>query len=389
MPWNFREFGTIGDPIHKSHLNDLTGEYGCLKRVRYDKDELSEGKSRESATECSGRMTAGTATHETVARAASNPTVREQLLAGTHKVTAERCTTVYREEFARVVGGRDVRWYEEDPEKLTEKRGAMIAGVLNDLHAHVKSVRFLEAGFIVRIGQYYCSGHVDLIYEPRRAPGTLALADWKTGAQRPSQMELDHSWESGIYSAAMKAGLWIAREHVELPLDAPDKYDRERLALEDELIRAAHVYEGSGEILPHVQILDEFPSDIRYVHLPDYVPYEKATKKHLERREELEFFNMAEAGDRKFVKGDRRGPAWYEVRRRETDIPRLESLLRNIIGTVRMGRFFESVGEKCTRCPHREACLNGGYGIVGAEKKALDRMLDEVGVEDDGLGHVA
>lgn len=387
MPWNFREFGTLRDPIHKSHLNDLTGEYGCLKRVRYDKDQVAEGMSRESETECSGRMTAGTATHETVARAASNPTVREQLLAGTHKVTAERCTNVYREEFDRVVGGRAVRWYDEDPEKLTEKRGAMIAGVLNDLHAHVKSIRFLEAGFVVRIGQYYCSGHVDLIYEPLRNPGTLALADWKTGAQRPSQMELDHSWESGIYSAAMKSGLWIAREHVELPLDAPDKYNRERVALEDELIRAAVLYETNGEILPHVQILGEFPSDIRYVHLPDYVPYEKATKKNLARPEELEFFKMERPGDRKFVAGDRRGPAWYQVRRRETDIPRLESLLRNLIGTVRMGRFFESVGEKCTRCPHREACLNSGYGLRDASK--LNRALDKVEIDDDGFGHVA
>lgn len=389
MGWNFREYGTLGDPIHKSDLNDLTGDWGCLKRFRFDKDAVADGKPRESETDCSGKMVAGTATHETIARAAGNDKVRKQLLAGKAQVTAERCGKVYAEEFERIVGGREVRWYDDDSAKITAKRALMIEGVLNDLQHHVQSIRFLEAGFIVRIGPYYCSGHVDLIYEPKRQPGTLALADWKTGVQRPSQIELDHSWESGVYSAAMKSGLWIAREHVEQPLDAPHKYEVERKLLETALIDAARAYETDGVVLPHVQILGEFPSDIRYVHLPDYPPYEKAGKKSVERPEELEFFKLSEPGDVKFKAGERRGPAWYQVRRTEHDIPRLEMLLKNIVGTVRMGRFFESVGEKCARCPHKTVCLNSGYGLRGDEKAAAEKALSQINIEDDGLGHVA
>lgn len=389
MGWNFREFGTLADPIHKSDLGALAGDWGCLKRFRFDKDAIAEGKPRESETECNGKMVAGTATHEAIARAADNDKVRKLLLAGAHKVTPERCKLVYAEEFDRVVGGRLVRWYDDEADDIAEKRALMIAGVLNDLQAHVHSIRFLEAGFIVRIGPYYCSGHVDLIYEPVRLPGTLALGDWKTGVQRPSQLELDHSWESGVYSAAMKSGLWIAREHVELPLDAPNKYMTERKLLEDALIEAARAYETDGVVLPHVQILGEFPSDIRYVHLPDYPPYQKAGKKAIKRPEELEYFGVSEPCDIKFKAGERRGPAWYEVRRTEQDIPRLETLLRNLVGTVRMGRFFESVGEKCERCPHKNPCLNSGYGIRGNEKLDLDEALKQLDIEDDGLGHVA
>lgn len=391
MLWNYREYGTINEPIHKSDLNDLTGEYGCLKRVRYDKDAIAEGKSRESETECSGRMTAGTATHETIARAAGNPKVLAKLLNTSQRfqVTAEQCTKVYNEELARVVGGRDVRWYDDDAGEIASARGEMIAGVLNDLHKQVRSIKFLEAGFIVRIGPYYCSGHVDLVYEPIEQALTLAMADWKTGAQKPNQIELDHSWESGIYSAAMKSGLWIKREHIELPMDAPLKYERDRKLMEQELIRVAKVYERDGEVESHVHMLSEFPSDIRYVHLPDYVPYLRGGKKSVSRPEEVAFHGLDGPGEVKYAKGDRRGPGWYEVRRTEHDIPRLETMLKNIVGTVRMGRFFESVSEKCNRCPHKLPCLNSGYELRGDEKTRLDRALNQIEIEDDGLGNVA
>lgn len=388
--WNYRAFGTIEDPIHKSDLASITGDYGCLRAFKFNKDLVAEGKRRDSETECNGRMTAGTATHEAIARALGNDKVQPLLLAGDGKwcVTADQCMRVWHQEFDQSVAGRLVHWYDQDETKIPALHGAMIAGVLNDMANHVLSVRSQEAGFIVRIGDYWCSGHTDLIYEPRRYPGSLALADFKTGAQRPHQIELDHSWESGIYSAAMRSGIWIDRARFELPIGSVNKYMREREALEAELIRVAKLFEH-GELPNHAYVLGQFPADIRYVHLADYPPYLKATTKEISRPEELEFFGYAEAGSRKFAAGDRRGPAWYRVRRTETDIPRLESLLKNVIGTVRMGRFFENVGEKCSRCSHREPCLNSGYEVRGDERAQLERVMAGIKIDDDGIGEVA
>lgn len=391
MAWDFKRWGTINDPIHKSDLNAISGDYGCLKSFRYSKDRIANGESRDSDTECNGRATSGTATHETISRAILNPKVQPLMLqpGGDWKVEPAGCKRVYQEEMHRAVGGRMVHWFDDDPNDIADSRGEMIAGLLNDMRRYVRSVRFAEAGFIVRVGDYWCSGHVDLVFEPVRHPGTLALADWKTAAQKPHPIALDHSWESGVYSAAMRDGLWIAREHVELPFGTVNKYELERKALEAELIRVARVVTETGEIEPHVHTLGEFPSVIHYVHLGDYVPYKRAGKKAAERPEELEFYGLRGAAEVKYKAGERRGPAWYGVRRTEEEVPRLEAMLRNVVGTVRMGRFFPSVGEKCVRCPHKQPCLNSGYELRGQEKVELDRVLNQVAILDDGLGDVA
>ena len=388
MPWNYRAYGLIDDPIHKSDLNSMVGDYGCLSAFKRNKDLVADGGRRDSDTECNGRMVAGTATHECVARALGNAGVQRKLIDGTWEVRAEQCRKVWDDEFARGVAGRQVRWFNDKGEDdIGEQHSLMLAGLLNDVRHHVGKVVLMEAGFIVKIGAYWCSGHTDLIYEPRELPGELGLADWKTGAQRPVQIELDHSWESGVYSAAMRHGLWIPREHCAQP-PGPNQYMREREALESELIRVAKAFEADGVVEPHVQILGKFPAAIRYVHLADYPPYKRAGKKAIERPEELDFYGADQPTDVKYKAGDRRGPAWYRVRRTEQDLPRLENLLRNLVGTVRMGRFFESVGEKCTRCMHREPCLNSGY-IRDTEQAQLETALRGIEIDDDGLGNVA
>lgn len=385
--WNFRRWATLDDPAHKSDLNQITGDYGCLKSFRYAKDSRAAGEPRDSELTVSGKMAAGTAAHETIARALSNADACARLLTGTWKVSAEQISTVFREELGRAASSRELLWYGKDSaDDICGDRVQMIVGVLNDLHHHVSQVVAVEPGFITQVGEYWLSGHLDLVYRPRDEPNALAFADWKTGANKPSPIELDHSWESGVYSAGLHGGIWIAREHVALPLDTPGRYMRERDLLEAELVRVAKTAEA-GEPLPkHARRYGVFPSDIRYVHLADYPPYEKAGKKEAKRPEELAFYQLGEPGTVKYVKGDRRGPAWYRVRRTEQDIPRLEHLLKNVVGTVRMGRFFESVGDKCERCAWKADCLNAGYEVRGDDKKLLEMTLRGVAINDDGLG---
>jgi len=389
--WNYRRWATIDDPAHKSDLNQITGDWGCLKSFRYAKDARAAGAAREDADRVSGKLVAGTATHEALARALSNDDVRTRLLSGSWKVSATQIKTVFHEELDRAVAGREVVWYgsKDNPDKVYADRVAMITGALNHLHEHVAEVVAIEPGFIAPLGEYWLSGHLDLIYRPRHNPSGIAFGDWKTGQTKPSAIELDHSWEAGVYSAAMLTGIWIAREHVTQPAGTPNRYLVERELLEAELIRVAKVAEA-GETLPaHAQRYDAHPDDIRYVHLADYPPYEKAGKKDVKRAEELEFWKLSEPGEVKFTKGMLRGPGWYQVRRTEHDIPRLEHLLKNVVGTVRMGRFFESMGDKCARCPWRSDCLTAGYEVRGDERRLLELSMRGVAINDDGLGESA
>ena len=130
---------------------------------------------------------------------------------------------------------------------------------------------------------------------------------------------------------------------------------------------------------------DEYPERIRYVHMRDYIPYARKSKRLLERPEELEWAGLKAPEKVEFEKGDMRGPAWYHVQRAESDTPRLIHLLRAIVSWVRFGRFPSAPGEMCSRCKFREPCLLEGYKPIGDEKKRLEvaqRGLDFDGFDD-------
>jgi hypothetical protein len=132
----------------------------------------------------------------------------------------------------------------------------------------------------------------------------------------------------------------------------------------------------------------EFPEVIRQVHLADYVPYKRKSLKAIERPEDLA--HWSEVLGRDVQRGEKinaeagqlRGGAWMPVRRTADDVPRLESLLRKLVGWVRMGKFVEAVGEKCNRCSHKELCLTSGYEAKGNEAKQL--RADLRGLEEFG-----
>jgi hypothetical protein len=124
----------------------------------------------------------------------------------------------------------------------------------------------------------------------------------------------------------------------------------------------------------------EFPSAIHQVHLADYVPYARASERVIKRRDELDYFQMTTPAKRKFAKGDRRGPAWLPVQLHERDLARLVYRLRNIVTTVRLGRFLDQVDERCTRCHFSRECLNSGYAPTGDELVAVERLLKQAGI---------
>lgn len=408
MAWDYRKYGTAVDPIHKSHLNKLTGDWGCPKSFQYEmnaRDAVRRGEvTDDELATVSGAAAAGTAAHETIARALQNPHVVDRLLSGSFGFSLSDVTKVYREEFEREVGGREIAWYSDKPDDVMRSRCEMITGLLNRLHTHVAAVELVEAGFITRLGPYWLCGHVDLVYRPRSDPSAIALADWKTGKTKPGDIELDHGWEAGVYSTAIHQGLFIPRDAIaggspggQSPVWTAvcrgciarhsSRYIAERNAMEAALGEiAVGAEQGLLPTFPdRLRSFAAFPSEIRHVHLADYVPYRKAGKKEAKRPEELAFYQLAAPAQVKYVAGDLRGPAWLPVRVTAYDMPRLESRLRNVVGMVRLGKFIDQVGEKCRRCPYRGECLTSGYQVRGDEAKALDATLRDLGDYDDGL----
>jgi hypothetical protein len=389
MAWNYKRFGTVDFPIHKSHLNTLTGDYGCPKRFQYEMD-ASVGAVERPATArniISASLACGSATHETIARALTNPDVRAAVLAGPGAVSRARVKATFWEELETEVGHRELEWGKHSDNDYID----MVHGLLDQLHVYAADIVQLEAGFTMQLDGVQCAGHVDVIYRPRWAPDRLALADWKTGQTKPHQIALDHGWESGLYSAAMRDGTFLGREHVTFEQAADGQWigtchgvsvtrsthwQAERDALEAGLDQIARGVPHEGSVT-----FNEFPSEIHHVHLRDYIPYKKAGTKGAKRPEDLKHYGLTAPGDVAYKSGDRRGPAWLPVRRDELAVPRLKSKLRTIVGTVRMGRFMEFVGERCSRCPFAQQCLNSGYEPRGEELAELQRAFQEAGLD--------
>lgn len=386
--WDHRKWGTLDDPVHKSQLSALVGEYACTRQFQFDRQREARGDARATV---SGSSAMGTAAHEAIARALSSETVRERLLAGHGDIALANIRRVLVEEFDRATRGLSVLWYKGSFEATLEDRVLQIAGLFRDIGRHVARVELIEAGFISEIGDVVTEGHVDLVYRPRENPDALGLTDWKTGADKPHQIVLDHGYESGFYSAALERGVFIPTEVVSLWRETLRGGERERVPMYpddvDALERAAtdrhamhaalrgvHRMRRDGHALPEGAVsFARFPEVVRLTFLPDYVPYQKPGKKRVERPEEIA--HWGHAGEVKYQAGDRRGPAWYTVRRTADDVARLERLLRAVVGWVRMGKFVEAIGEKCMRCPYRSVCLTSGYELRGDDAKELRRAL--------------
>lgn len=403
--WNYRRYGSARDPIHKSHLNAIAGDYGCPRQFRYQRDAEAADGDKEERDTVSGKAAAGTAAHETIARALNHRELRVHILTG-KAINRARVDDVFCEEYAREIGGRQVSWRDEDAAGYLHDIVTMITGLLNDMHNHVAEVVLVEPGFIAPLGKHWISGHIDLVYRPRKAPQRLALADWKTGASKPALIELDHGWESGVYAAALQHGVFVPREALDCAqLDGGEwrvtagqhtaqhrsRYIAERQAMEAALIELAlATTEPDNARLIELQVALaarsylEFPAEAYRVHLRDYIPYAKSGKKAISRPEDIAFHGY-EGPQRAHVyqAGDRRGPAWLPIGLTEHDVPRLAARLRNITGMIRMGCFIDQVGERCNRCSFAKDCLTSGYAPVDDERDEVERMLKRAGVRGE------
>lgn len=382
MAWDYRRFGTAADPIRQSALGAFASQDGCGRRYRYERDAEVAGIERERQT-AHWRPTIGTAVHAVIERALCREPMVSAVLEG-RLPSPQRVDVVLGEELERAAEGRPIDWADasEHLERVTGRW--MVLGALRTVSERAQRIVAVEAPFLVELDGYTMSGTIDLAYEPRgvEAGSAIAMADWKTGERKPHQVVLDHGYQTSIYSHALARGvLWPGTER------------ETRLGLHPEAIHIVHLrsyanHERTRAVLSAVRESSDTSKElaVRVARL-GWPVSTHAIAGALRALAEDGLVTKKRVGKDTIwsaTETDREPAAdaiWLESRRRPDDVARLRVSLKTIVGTVRMGRFGEQLGEQCGRCPFRRECLGDGH-VSTATTAQLERALAGLDVSD-------
>ena len=339
----FQRFGTTEMPVRQSALNDIASQNGCPKRFFYKTEAELGGTAPPPRAHW--RPCIGTAAHAVIETALTKAWPLLVQIFGPDAEKPEgaspgwapanlraRIDERLREELEKAAGvdidgkPQRIEWHEENPEGEIADAVSMVIGALRTTAERAESIVACEAPFRAALEGYELEGTVDLLYK-RRGDGAICLADWKTGERKQPQVLLDYGYQLSTYAHALEHGVFW-----------PGAENETRFGV--------------------------WPAELHIVHLRDFVPYVKKPKT---------------AG--KNV-GDLRGPGWCASKRSSTDVARLAASLRAVVGTVRMNRRLEALGEQCSRCPFRGPCLTDGHAVAGDEARALERALQGVDTSD-------
>lgn len=380
--WDYRRFGTASDPIRQSALGAFASQDGCGRRYRFERDAEAAGVERERVTS-HWRPTIGTAVHRVIERALSREPMVSAVLEG-RLPSAQRIDAVLEEELVGAAEGRPIEWGDasQSNERITARW--MVLGALRTVSERAQRIVAVEAPFVVELDGYTMGGTIDLVYEPRGAePGaSIALADWKTGERRTHQVVLDHGYQTGIYSHALSSGVLYPGTEREM-----------RLGLHPESIHIVHLrsfasHERTRAVLAAVRESSDTSKELLVrVARRGWPVTTHVVAGALRALSEAGLVTKRRAGKDTVwvaVDTDREPHAdaiWLESRRRPDDVARLRVSLRTIVGTVRMGRFVEQLGEQCARCPFRQQCLGDGH-VSQSTASQIDRALEGIDVSD-------
>lgn len=384
--WNYKRFGTAADPIRQSALMSFASQEGCGKRYRYERDAEARGEDREKGTTVAYHPVLGTAVHETIRRALRHESMAAAVIAG-KLPSHERIDGVLAEEMEREAAGRTIDWRDASRDAEMVSARWMVLGALRSVYERAARILAVEAPFIVELDSYTATGTIDLVYEPRDAePGTrvICMADWKTGGRPLPKVLLDRGYQVSIYAEALEHGLlWPGTERETRMGIAPRDIHIVHLRAYAQHERAAAVLAavrettGTAEELTVIVARKGWQVSQRSV---------SAVLTSLAKRDLVE--KKRNGKQTMWMPGPSTEPlrsseVWYASRRQPGDGARLRVSLRTIVGTVRMGRFVESYGEQCQRCPFAQQCTGEGYGPDTETARALEDALDGI---DAGIG---
>lgn len=359
--WNHQAYATAADPLRQSDLNEIAGSsYSCPKRFEFRKHAEANGVERARRSYANREI--GTAVHETISRVLKNDASRHAVLVKGRLPQESKVLQVVEEEFNRAVdiasNGQGVEWGKLRQFDTFKEAVAMVRGALRTLGDRCAEVLLVEAPFTLEFSRglskpIHAMGTCDLVYLAH--DGEVGLLDWKTGKAKPDRISLDHGYQLALYARAVEEGLFYQSGTI-----------------------------GEGEPVT----VGRYPKHIDIVHVRDFTPYKKKTKRKLTVMDAA--WAGGEAGKpHEFVAGDERGPGWFPSHRTANDDARFAVSLKTLVGTVRLGRFLEHIGPDCTRCEYRERCLTEGHGPSEQERRALNRALDAIPDDLCGFDEVA
>lgn len=356
--WDCRRYGTAEDPVHKSHLLEY---HRCARRFRFRRQEEGIGVPPRAF----GRALAGTAAHATLERALPWA-IRTGSLPELHHLRQAYFEAWYTALKAAEVDEQTVSWPRAIPNPQTFHR-TKIAEVFHFIQAAPKTIGTilaLEAPVSAEIplpdGSYTMVGAIDLLFLTRDR-GRLAVADYKSGGRRPTQFRLNHGLELGLYCHAIRWGKVKLAE----PYPADWEVDKDGLVS-----------------------LGRYPDDVYLVQLSDFLPQQKDSRRQVWMRDECRFFGVAPGSSVAIKKGKQRGPGWYRAKRDESELASLAHSVRQVIGSIRLGRFPPVLDDDCNTCAYRTPCIGESYGPSASERRRLEKALAElpdVSIEDSIL----
>jgi hypothetical protein len=376
--WDHRAWGTAKDPVRQSGLNAFSSQDGCAKRYKYERDAEARGETRESQSQMAPwKRTLGTAVHATIERALKNEQMRAAVLAG-RVPQPDTLTRVMGEEMLRAAEGLKIDWGKDNEQNELIKARWMVIGALRTVSVRALSIVAVEAPFLVQIGDYHATGTIDLLFEPREQPGTVSVADWKTGERKAAPAVLDHGYQVSIYAEAIEHGVLFpgTEQEMRLAAKASDVFVvqlREYVAIER--MRAAH-RALSNATLTRAElevVLARAGWELNAASVAALLTAaNKAGIARKLRRGKDTYWEASGSIENARLDAD----IWHRSKRAADDRARLLVSMKNIIGTARMGRFLERLGEQCSRCSYRLECLNEGHDMSAANAREINDALE-------------
>jgi len=213
----------------------------------------------------------------------------------------------------------------------------------------------VERAFMLQIGKFWVAGAIDIIIEGKDQ-NELVLIDWKTGHPPMTQFQMDNSYQSRIYCAAVHKGIFFLN---------PDK------------VRTGEDYAKSFEATHQKNQYGRWPRLI-YAYLQEYIPAARQSKR---KANHLSTEGMSDKnGSLVIEKGEQRGPIFYETNVNKK-LKRLEYSLGCAVALARSGLFPETFGYQCRECIYLDRCESLGDEIK--TKQEVMELMDELGIHPD------
>jgi hypothetical protein len=349
----FQSWGSKENPVRQSDLNQIFGRFSCAKKFALNK--IYPPKISRVTQE----IVIGDVIHKIIEDRlieVNNPDVKD--FRAVDKALFDKYVDFYHR------ANKDIQF------QLQEDEENKVEDILISLNNLFSSKQFLyiskrvvesERAFYLKIGNYFCAGTIDAIIKD--SEGSYTIIDWKTG-KKMSQFEMDHNYQSLIYTLAMHQGEFFHKPEKEYT--------------GDEYYKSYNKWEGSRSKYDKIEKLR-----FVYVYLKDLLPAKRASVREPKYHSDEKLIDPTDK--QVHIKtGDCRGPVFYDAHVDLTkDKSRIEYSIKCALMMAASGIFPECFSADCEKCPQLDHCRSlGDKELRDTHQQVLD-LVEQCGIEPD------